>query len=413
MSLDIVAVASQVRRMGEDIASAQSDFRDCVRWARLLMQKNSTRYHEISAAIRQSKETRTARAALPMEPLAKRPAAPPCPESYVVGAADGSQAEPDRHGHVAYYLINTGSALIRYGAEAAASFRSIPRLFYRHEDLNIAEERQADWPDTRQPRETQVDAEILAMKRSVAEIEDLARLAQNVPAGMPALLLIDGTLTLFAKSTGEDTWVSEQLIRQYRAALDVIKDMGLPVVGFISRSNATWVMDMLQVGICRRQTESCAFCRTRSHEESSGCALASLRDRFLYDGTLNEPDVPPPLQPGERSSLFRLSSSLYKDYGDNEPAMFYLNSGREIAQVQVPMWVARTPARLESVHTLVYAQCLNGGGYPTVLTRSHEQAIVTMADREMLDALVLAQLTKLGIRVPVSEKARSKQVRGI
>jgi NurA-like 5'-3' nuclease len=107
------------------------------------------------------------------------------------------------------------------------------------------------------------------------------------------------------------------------------------------------------------------------------------------------------------------SSSLYQDYKLNEPAMFYLNSGREIAQVQVPKWVTEKPGLLDQVHAMVYAQCQNGGGYPTVLTRSHEQAVVTAADREMLDDLVLAQLNKLGIKVPVSEKARSKQVRGI
>ncbi len=413
MSLDIVAVAGQVRQMGDDIASAQSDFRECVRWARRLMRDHSNDHTQIASVIRQSKELRTARAALPMEPLAARHPAPPCPESYIAGAADGSQAEPDRHGHVAYYLINTGTSLIQYGQDASATFKSVPRLYYKREDLTIVEERAEDWPASKQPREAQIDGEILAMKRSVAEIEDLVRLAANIPSEVPSLLMVDGTLTLFAKSNGDTAWVGDLLTGQYREALDKIKNMGLPVVGFISRSNASWVMDMLQIGVCQRQVETCPFCRHRPHEQNSGCALAHLRDRFLYDMTLDEPGLPAPLQRGERSSLFQQSSSLYKDYGFNEPAMFYLNTGREIAQIQVPMWVAKTPALLDTVHALVYAQCLNGGGYPTVLTRSHEQAVVTAADRDMLDELVLARLVKLGIRVPVSEKARSKQVRGI
>lgn len=413
MSLDVLAVAGQVRQMGQDIAEAQSDFRDCVRYARRLMQENSQRFQDIKAAIQQSKEMGTARAALPLEPLASRRAAPASPESYIAAAADGSQAEPDRHGHVSYYLINTGSALLRYGREPAASFCTVPRLYYRRDDLVVIEERQDTWPPTQQPRETPVDAEVLAMKRSLAEVEDLARLAQNIPADTSSLLMLDGTLTLFAKSTGEDTWVVEQIRKQYIAALEKIEAMELPVVGFISRSNATWVMDMLQIGLCQRKVEECAFCRARPNQERAGCALAELRDRFLYDATVDEPGILPPLRPGERSSLFQQSSSLYKDYGANEPAMFYLNSGREIAQVQVPLWAAHREGMLDRIHALVYAQCVNGGGYPTVLTRAHEQAIVTGADRETLDALVLAQLVKLGIRVPVSEKARSKQVRGI
>jgi hypothetical protein len=411
VSLDIVEVAGQVRQMGKDIAEQQGDFHDCVRWARQLMRDHSNEWAQIASAITASKELRTARAALPMEPLAARHPAPPCPESYVAGAADGSQAEPDRHGHVAYYLINTGASLIRYGVEPTAIFKTVPRLYYKREDLTFVEERKEDWPAGKEPREVQVDGEILAMKRSVAEIQDLARLAENIPGDMPALLMVDGTLTLFAKSTGETAWVSEILIGQYRAALDKIKNLGVPVVGFISRTNASWVMDMLQVGICQRKVGACPFCRNR--DEKAGCALAHLRDRFLYDSTLNEPAIPQPLQRGERSSLFMQSSSLYQDYKLNEPAMFYLNSGREIAQVQVPKWVTEKPGLLDQVHAMVYAQCQNGGGYPTVLTRSHEQAVVTAADREMLDDLVLAQLNKLGIKVPVSEKARSKQVRGI
>ena len=413
MSLDVAAVAGQIRQMGQDIASTQSDFRDCVRQARRFLRDNSQRHAEIAANIRQSKEPRMSRSALPLEPLAAHHTAPPCPESYVAAAADGSQAEPDRHGHVAYYLINTGAALIRYGPDAAASLRSLPRLYYRRDDMRIVEERQPEWPASKEPREAQIDGDILAMKRSVAEIEDLARLAQNLPGDVPAVLIVDGTLTLFAKTSGDQAWVGELLKEQYKAALDKIRDMALPVVGFISRSNASWVMDMLQVGLCQRKAESCAFCRGRAGEERPACALVGLRDRFLYDGTIDEPGVLAPLQPGERSAIFQTSASLFMDYGPNEPAMFYLNTGREIAQVQVPMWVTRQEGLLDRVHSLVYAQCANGGGYPTVLTRAHEQAVVSVGDRDTLDALVLAQLVKMEIPVPLSEKARSKQVRGI
>ena len=412
MSLDVLAVAGQVRQMGEDIASAQSDLLDCVRWARKLMRDHSQGYREIKTNIVQSHQPRTARAALPLEPLATRRAAPPPPPAYTCAAVDGSQAEPDRHGHVSYYLINTGGVLLRYGADAFARLRTVPRLYYRREDLSVIEQRGDDWPPEQQPREAPIDAEILAMKRSLAEAEDLARLAQDIPDDPPALLMLDGTLTLFAKSTGEDAWVVEQLKKQYCAALERIRELGLPVAGFISRSNATWVMDMLQVGVCERHAESCAFCSGRLDGPQKGCALAELRDRFLFDATLDEPDAPR-LRPGERSALCQQSSSLYKDYMSNEPAMFYLNTGREIAQVQLPMWAARQADLVDRVHALVYAQCVNGGGYPTVLTRAHEQAIVTAADRETLDNLVLAQLVNLGVRVPVSEKARSKQVRGI
>ena len=39
----------------------------------------------------------------------------------------------------------------------------------------------------------------------LAEIEDLVRLAQNIPPDLPSVLLIDGTLPLFAKTSGDES----------------------------------------------------------------------------------------------------------------------------------------------------------------------------------------------------------------
>ena len=412
MSLDVMAVAGQVRQMGCEMAAHQSDFLDRVRWARRMLERHSEGFALVANHVHRSSVPRALRAAAPREPLAARHAAPACPPSYVAAAADGSQAEPDRHGHVAYYLINTGTVLIRYGADPFASLHTHPHFYYRHEDLFVIEERADTWPADKEPREAQVDGDILAMKRSVAEIHDLARLAENIGADIPSVLMIDGTLTLFATTTGDNAWVAEQLVAEYRQGLDKIAGLGLPVVGFVSRSNATWVIDMLQVGVCDRKTAECSYCRERT-EPSAPCALVGLRDRFLYDSTIDEPGTMAPLKPGERSALFQMSATLYQDYHDSEPFMFYLNTGREIAQVQIPKWVAHDAALLNRVHALVYAQCQNGGGYPTVLMRAHEQAVVTVADRDTIDQLVLSQLIGMGISLPVSEKARSKQVRGI
>ena len=343
MSLDVMAVAGQVRQMGRELANTQTDFIDRVRWARRMLDGHSQDVAQVASNIHRSTAQRALRAAVPKEPLADRHAAPPCPPSYVAAAADGSQAEPDRHGHVSYCLINTGTVLIGYGADPFASLQTHPHFYYRHEDLFVIEERQDTWPADREPREAQIDGDILAMKRSVAEIHDLASLAENIRTDMPSVLMIDGTLPLFARTTGDNAWVGEQLVAEYRKGLEKIARLELPVVGFVSRSNATWVMDMLQVGVCDRKAAGCSYCRKRA-EPAPVCALVGLRDRFLYDSTIDEPGTLAPLKPGERSALFQMSATLYQDYHNSEPFMFYLNTGREIAQVQVPKWVAHDAA---------------------------------------------------------------------
>lgn len=408
MTLDVAAVASQVRSMGLDIASRQNEFLAQVRWARRLLAEKSERWPEIKDDPHVKGQPR---AAVPREALVARYAGPERPASYLVAATDGSQVEPDRHGHVSYFLINTGTVVIRYGAGASATLGNTPQLYYRPQDLVLTQNADPNQPD-REPQQTPIEGEILAMKRSLAEIEELAEQAQNIAADVPVLLLIDGTLTLFARASGPDNWAGEQMVVQYRQALERIQVSGHAVAGFISRSNATWVMEMLMAVHCQKRQAGCSFCGEHQNGRTA-CVLSTLRDRFLYDETVSETGGLPPLQAGERSSLFDMSTGLYKDYGDNAPAMFYLNTGHEIAQVQVPLWVADDARLLGQVHGIINEQCRVGNGYPTVLSRAHEQAVVSLADKEMLENLVVAQLTRQKIAVPVSEKARSKQVRAV
>jgi hypothetical protein len=110
------------------------------------------------------------------------------------------------------------------------------------------------------------------------------------------------------------------------------------------------------------------------------------------------------LEPGDRSAIMVQNSPRnfeFRQRGTSyEIAFFYLNVGTahqpHIVRVDIPVWVARDRAAVESLHSLLLAQCRMQGRnpYPYVLTRADELAVVTGRDRRKLDELVKAQIRR-------------------
>jgi len=67
-----------------------------------------------------------------------------------VVAVDGSQLATDRHYALSCYLINVGSALLRYGDRADCTLLSKPRLYYDEVDSYVVDPTD---PDRRAPVE--------------------------------------------------------------------------------------------------------------------------------------------------------------------------------------------------------------------------------------------------------------------
>jgi hypothetical protein len=134
-------------------------------------------------------------------------------------------------------------------------------------------------------------------------------------------------------------------------------------------------------------------------------AFHHLTDGLLFDC----------LQPGERSALFVNASPANQD--NYKPAghtiyFFYLNAGRPgkdaILRVEVPEWVARDPAGLDLAHAALVEQCRVTDGFPYVLMRAHELAVVTVPERRELEHMVVGSLVRRGLTPSLSQKAQGK-----
>jgi len=119
------------------------------------------------------------------------------------------------------------------------------------------------------------------------------------------------------------------------------------------------------------------------------------------------------LEPGQRSALFVRGTPTNQDFraSGQEIYFFYLNTGSDLARIEIPQWVARQPAQLDLVHAAVYDQCSFNNGYPYVLTRADEQAVIHAQERRVLEEMLMQAMIRHGLPLPeLSRKAQQKKV---
>jgi hypothetical protein len=400
MSLDLNKVATQIEGMADSLKSEQKGKVARLSHALGLLHAKSGEVDSLRKRIEGSKTTWLV-AGVTNE-LIGRHKPKSCPPDFAVIAIDGSHIDVDRHSAARCCLINIGSVVLRYGTKPDASLQSEPALYASEQELTIL--------DPLSNAEQPLEREMLGIKRSVAELQSLAELSQELPPDLPALALIDGSLILF-RLAGQPDYVSKELLENgYLKALDKIKDFSqkkrLALASYISFPRSTEVVNVLRVAVCPYDPPDCDRNCPRSVPASKReCeAVAGIQDSAIFSRIL---------EPGERSATFvSRSSVVQKHYGDNEVRFFYLKGDEEIARVEFPRWVEER-GLLDLVQTLVLDQCRRGQGYPVALSEAHEQAVVTGADREQFQYLVELALSERRLPTTTSAKSRSKKTRWI
>ncbi len=397
MALHIAPFMSDIEQLAN--VAAQRALDDRLEQARALLR--SLEAAPLDARLRQVHERIPWLVAFPVgEPPGQTFPPPAPPPRYTVVATDGSHMAPDRHSPVRYVVLNIGWARLHYGPHPRADLGSEGHFWYRDEDLHVQGRNGILYP---------LEGARLGTVMALKELEALAEHARD--AAEPVVALRDGSL-IFWPLQSEEAAVQEVLIPRIRRALRAFHDAGIPVASYISYPGSRDLVNSLRVwicGHCRRDSE-CGHCTVCTEAEAQFCYwLRPLRDQVLLQTVL---------RPGERSALFRSASAVLDHYRDPDGVdhrvyFFYVHTGTEIARVEVPAWVAQTPAYLDRVHAVVVDQCRRGQGYPPVLQEAHEEAVITASDRETVHLLVEEALAQAGLAYEGSAKAWSKRVRGV
>lgn len=375
MGLYFPHLIPQIDKMAEELAEEVVRRRGSADKARELLKRYSLLASDLRA------KARVVGAAIPSdEPIDHQEAPKSVPSSFFAIAADGSQIQPDRHGIALYYLINVGSIILRENSGETPLPRSVPFLYYRDEDLYEGNRL--------------VQGNLLDVRRGLAEIKELSERVKEAADRarkdkIPILALMDGTLLLWILE--EEKTLHLDKIRAYTREMEEIRNAGALLAGFISRPRYCEVVDLLRLA---------HFGEEIFNEPPLRRPWGSLTDASLFSF----------LPPGWRSALFESPSILNDYYGENRIFFFYLNIGGEIARVEVPGWIAEHKDLLALVHGTILKQSENTNGYPYVLERAHELAVIKAQERKSLEEMIERAMVRKGLIPRVSPKERWKRL---
>jgi NurA domain len=397
MPLDLLELSTQVRQMGQLLAQRRTDEQRRLELLDAMLAQWSDRWEELAELA----ETVQERVAVPTGPLDERVPAPPRPGRYTAMATDGAEIDPDRHGGGGdFYLINVGRVRIPYGQpERDVELRSASRLGYTDEDLFIVDPRD---PRRQVPmRDRHLDA-----LRTVEELRALADLGESevnqdvdVGARAPAVALVDGTLLFSVLEERPRDFLRQRFYTEFVFQLERLRRLRVPVAAYASRSRGTDLVHLFR-SICGSTPLVCDICKG-----AHACALRGLNDAHLLGRGLER---------WQRTGLFRVRSNVHDPYyGIHRVYFFLLATGDEIARVEVPEWVARDPTLLKLLHSVLVDQINKGFGYPAVLARADDRAVISLSDRGVLDTLVQQELARHGVVARPSAKLSRKQVRSV
>jgi NurA domain len=385
--LDLTKLASQMQGISQHLAQESAATRQRLDHGEELMLLAQQWQGELIGRQAQWRDRLLFTAGVPVEPLTTRRAINPAPTAHTVLATDGSQIAPSHH-EIAYcYLINIGRIILHYGQSKLPLLDSLPEVFYRAEDLYVSRQwgiRTEEW---------------LGYCRTAGETTVLAELAEAVRPLGDLPIWADATPTIAMTDGSLIYWFLEPLPLEARnrilepivQAWDKLRDLRVPIVGYISASRSSESINFLRFQTCPYQVPDCMTHCQNLRDKAPCQVLEPLRDTAIWQRLL---------KPGERSPLWRSSARIQEFYGDDHRVHFcYLHVGSEVARVEVPEWVVEDGDDLvDRTMALIIAQVQKGYGYPVALAEAHNQAVVRGGDRTRFFSLLEQEMIKAGLR---------------
>jgi|GEM_PF-4678689 len=177
-------------------------------------------------------------------------------------------------------------------------------------------------------------------------------------------LLLDETLSLnytitFSKSR------RDIIIDEFKKSLNEFKNRSIIPIGIFYSLAGSVRNTIIKSILCKNF--SCLKC-----DRKPVCLeYLGIIDRVIFNSILNI---------GDRSQVFREKSQVTENY-NLEVYFFYVKTGEnDILRVEVPGWGLNN---IGEIHKIVIVQSILGGGYPYLMSKSHEQATLR-TDRKAL-----------------------------
>lgn len=315
--------------------------------------------------------------ASPLSPLNMLPQHQACQPDYCVVATDSSFIPPDKHRGAFCHLINVGRVMIRYGDTPSAEIDNVPN---HYTDMLVE-------------GEEMMSGRVLGAKCALRELQELYEWARRYGADVA---LVDGSLMQLVSILSKEAQV-QVLMAEYRQTVKAFRDIGVPVIGYISQPASQMVMRAIRILACDQPVP----CESRPSEPCGCQPLWSVEDADLLWELLGM---------GQRSPIFEAN---FRDLvGENAQhakniVFVYVATQYEIVRLEFPIWVWQQGMLDRAVSVLLH-QCRLGQGYPNSLTLAHQYAVLHNSDREAYYFL----LERAGLMKKPTEKAHGKRLIG-
>ncbi|RPH75264.1 DNA double-strand break repair nuclease NurA [bacterium] len=376
MSLDFQDVRKQVIDMGESAALRTARIKELREQARAIFDQYSDEVDALRGKVEQVARLHDPliRTAMPFrEPLNSSFPLPPLPHNVTFMAADGSQIAPDRHAQVDYCLTNVAVISMQAGT-------SLPPSTLRRCNLLTG--------DMLHTEHGLITDARLNLMRDFAERSELAKAA--LEAFPPVVSFTDGALELWMSPSNDHADQSEfkKQQKEYLRLLKSLCQRSVITAGYVDKPGSSLLVRLLEIAMTPENL------------------LPDIRRLRPLRGILDVDILFGSLEPGQRSAVFALKSRSTEIYQE-ELALhfFFLNVGRPEhpywARVEIPAWVAEDESLLDVLHAALVQQCsvLGSRPYPYLLHRAHEDAVVTLREKEEVSQMIALELRKRGVEV--------------
>jgi hypothetical protein len=392
MTLEFEKLTADLEKMAQTTAKRLSQRRERVAEALSTLQMYRTNWTAVSQALATAQEKsdddyRSARPFGEAEPLDSHIPAPLPPPQATIIAADGSQIMPDRHAAHLYYLINIGGIIYHHGSGRTPDTFSQPDIFYPESDEAIV-----DFNST---------PGAVSIERDRQEIETLARKTiANRHHAQPLLAIMDQRLLYWP--IGSAGVADNAIVTEWGEHMTAMRQAGALLCGYIDRPGTSGVVTLLRSinGLREKMFDWKSLGQRKANQGLTDVAI--FRELLL---------------PGERSAVFSTISPSNETFAAqdalNEVCFFYLNpglSGKNIARVDIPRWVAEEDVAVTAVHSLIIDQCRIMGDYPYVIARADEMAVVGRQDAGELNFMIDIIMARHGIDEGITAKQGSKDL---
>ena len=299
------------------------------------------------------------------------------PQAATILAADGSQIIPSRHSQVQFGALNIAAVILKPGSGLA------PRIHVQSELLDPELLAEGDLP---------ASEAYIALKRDLAERKLSAQLAKE--CDQPVVSLTDGGLELYREPQASRQY--NQVLKEYITVLEGLSETGILYAGLVDKPGGSLVVNTLNL---------------LASPDGGSNRRDGLIDRVLFSKLLE--------QPGSRSAIFGIQSPQANHFNGKQAIhFFFLNTGtkskQKISRVEFPGWVAESPELVNLLQNSILEQCAaSGTGFPYLLHRAHEEAVIQYADAAQLESILVREMQERGIALDdKSDKQKMKDLAG-